>query len=143
MWDNAELLEDLLNGEELGYINSADSWGRTPAHAAATTESSQCLLILVQAGANVNIACGPRGECRTPLHVAAEHGHVVNLQVLVDVGADLLAKDALGLTPLDLADKMDHRSCMEALREAVDKKEQVCYRGGIYVLFQHNIHVLL
>ena len=81
LWDNAELLEDLLNGEELGYINSADSWGRTPAHAAATTESSQCLNILVQAGADVNLACGPRGECRTPLHVAAEHGHVLNLQV--------------------------------------------------------------
>ena len=43
----------------------------------------------------------------------------------MEAGADLLAKDALGLTPLDLADKMDHTGCMEALREAVDKKEQV------------------
>ena len=43
LWDNAELLEDLLNGEELTFINSCDSWGRTPLHAASTTESSQCL----------------------------------------------------------------------------------------------------
>ena len=43
---------------------------------------------------------------------------------MVEAGADLLAKDALGLTPLDLADKMDHTECMEVLREAVDKKEQ-------------------
>jgi Ankyrin repeats (many copies) len=43
LWDNAELLEDLLNGEELAFINSCDSWGRTPLHAASTTESSQCL----------------------------------------------------------------------------------------------------
>ncbi len=43
LWDNAELLEDLLNGEELSFINSCDSWGRTPLHAASTTESSQCL----------------------------------------------------------------------------------------------------
>ena len=113
LWDNAELLEDLLNGEELGYINSSDSWGRSPVHAAATTESSMCLRILIQvmvsvlrkvvmvtsllqAGAKTNTACGPRGESRTPLHIAAEHGHVGNVQTLVDAGADLLAKDSLG-----------------------------------------------
>lgn len=78
------------------YIDSCDSWGRSPVHAAATTESSQCLRILVQAGASTNIACGPRGENRTPLHIAAEHGHVLNVQTLIEAGADLLAKDSLG-----------------------------------------------
>ena len=48
LWDNAELLEDLLNGEELEYLDSCDSWGRSPVHAAATTESSLCLRILIQ-----------------------------------------------------------------------------------------------
>ena len=48
LWDNAELLEDLLNGEELEYIDSCDSWGRSPVHAAATTEASLCLRILIQ-----------------------------------------------------------------------------------------------
>ena len=52
LWDNAELLEDLLNGEELEYLNSCDSWGRTPVHAAATTESSMCLRILIQVTAS-------------------------------------------------------------------------------------------
>ena len=47
LWDNAELLEDLLNGEELSFINSCDSWGRTPLHAASTTESSQCLRSII------------------------------------------------------------------------------------------------
>jgi hypothetical protein len=37
----------------------------------------------VQAGADINAPCGPRGECRTPLHVAAEHGHVDNVQVRI------------------------------------------------------------
>ena len=50
MWDNAELLEDLLRGEQLAYINSQDAWGRTPLHAAATTESSKCLRVLLQSG---------------------------------------------------------------------------------------------
>ncbi len=35
----------------------------------------------MQAGADINAPCGPRGECRTPLHIAAEHGHVLNIQV--------------------------------------------------------------
>ena len=38
--------------------------------------------LFVQAGANINSACGPRGEGRTPLHIAAEHGHMVNAQVI-------------------------------------------------------------
>ena len=124
LWDNAELLEDLLNGEELDYVNSCDSWGRSPVHAAATTEASQCLVILLQTGANANIACGPRGEARTPLHIAAEHGHVANVQTLIEAGADLLAKDSLGLTALDLADKADHTECMAVLRDAFDRQEQ-------------------
>ncbi|KAK9506852.1 hypothetical protein O3M35_008713 [Rhynocoris fuscipes] len=52
LWDNAELLEDLLRGDQLSNMNSQDSWGRTPLHAAATTENSTCLRILLQAGGN-------------------------------------------------------------------------------------------
>ncbi|XP_065205497.1 uncharacterized protein LOC135835253 isoform X2 [Planococcus citri] len=64
LWDNAELLEDLLRGEQLAYINSQDAWGRTPLHAAATTENSKCLRVLLQSGANPNTACGTRGEAK-------------------------------------------------------------------------------
>lgn len=62
LWDNTELLEDLLEGGQQHFINSRDSWGRTPLHAAAICENSRCLQILLNAGAEANIQCGPRGE---------------------------------------------------------------------------------
>ena len=59
-----------------------------------------------QAGADLDAVCGPRGEGRTSLHVAAEHGHESNVEVLVESGANLTLRDHLGLTPLDLAEKV-------------------------------------
>lgn len=61
LWDNVELLEDLLQ-EEVHLIDCLDSWGRAPIHAAAITADSRCLPMLVNAGANVNVTCGPRGD---------------------------------------------------------------------------------
>lgn len=57
-------MEDLLEGGQLNLINSQDSWGRTPLHAAAITGNSKCLEILLNTGADPNIQCGPRGEHR-------------------------------------------------------------------------------
>ncbi len=55
LWDNAELLEDLLNGDELSCLDARDSWGRSALHAAATNADSKCLRILLQSGAKVGI----------------------------------------------------------------------------------------
>ena len=54
--------------------------------------------------------------------MAAEHGHAANVGVLVEAGANLLVRDHLGLTPLDLADKAEHAECMAILRAAADKQ---------------------
>lgn len=59
LWDNVELLEDLLQ-EEVHLIDCLDSWGRAPIHAAAITADSRCLPMLLNAGANVNATSGPR-----------------------------------------------------------------------------------
>lgn len=72
LWDNVELLEDLLRGDQIKLINSQDSWGRTPLHAAAITENSQCLKILLKSGGNPDIQCGPRGENKVFYYVSNE-----------------------------------------------------------------------
>ncbi|XP_063218267.1 leucine-rich repeat serine/threonine-protein kinase 1 isoform X2 [Bacillus rossius redtenbacheri] len=123
LWDNAELLADLLRGEQRAHVDSRDSWGRTPLHAAATSDNSRCLEVLLAAGADPNIPCGPRGDKRTVLHVSAEHGYVGNVRLLVARGADLTARDSSGLTPLDVADKGEHAECMQVLKQAADAKE--------------------
>lgn len=55
---------------------------------------------------------------QTCLHIASEHGAVDNVRMLLDHGADLLAKDANGLTALDLAEQGEHTQCMTVLKNA-------------------------
>lgn len=128
LWDNFELLEDLLN-EEAHLINCVDSWGRTPLHASAITADSKCLKILINAGADVNVQCGPRGDNKTALHLSAEHGHATNMRELLEAGASYVLKDINGLTPLDLADRGKHEECVTILRDAAGKS------GFYYVIF--------
>ncbi|ETN67521.1 Leucine-rich repeat kinase [Anopheles darlingi] len=124
LWDNVELLEDLLQ-EEVHLIDCLDSWGRAPIHAAAITADSRCLPMLLNAGANVNATAGPRCDNKTALHLSAEHGHISNIRVLLDAGASFIAKDRNGLTPLDLAERGEHEACVELLKDAADTREQI------------------
>ncbi|CAG9859264.1 unnamed protein product [Phyllotreta striolata] len=124
LWDNTELLEDLLAGGQQNFINSQDSWGRTPLHAAAITDKSKCLQFLLNSGANANIHCGPRGENKTPLHLAAEHGHVQNILILLQHDGDISIRDINGMTAIDLAEKNRHAKCVMVLKEAADEKEK-------------------
>lgn len=50
LWGNAELLEDLLHGEEIKEINAPDGFGRTPLFDACTNVDPICARILLQAG---------------------------------------------------------------------------------------------
>ncbi|GIY11810.1 hypothetical protein CDAR_516591 [Caerostris darwini] len=116
LWGNAELLEDLLHGEMLAFLNVKDSHGRTALHAAATNENETCTRILLQAGANPNISCDLTEQFKTPLHIAAENGHLDIARILLEHDADILAKDSSGLTAMDLAEKTEHPHVMELLK---------------------------
>lgn len=121
LWDNAELLEDLLRGEHAQYIDSQDSWGRTALHAAAITENSRCLEVLLRAGANAGLACGPRGHHRIPLHICAEHGHATNIEKLLEYSANLEVTDSDGLSALRLCEINENARCCDILKLAAEK----------------------
>ena len=59
---------------------------------------------------------------RTALHIASEHGHEDNVRLLLEAGANLLIRDSLGLTALDLAEKADHQEVMTVLQDKAKEK---------------------
>ena len=60
--------------------------------------------LLVEAGANVNLACE---HGRTPLHMAAAWGQLDVVQFLVEAGAKTDCPNSLGQTPLEMARKSE------------------------------------
>jgi ankyrin repeat protein len=90
---------------------------------------------------DLDAVSGPRAEGRTALHIAAEHGHAANVAVLVDAGANLLVRDHLGLTPLDLADKAEHTECMSVLRMAADKQVATTPLRNFISEIEHGVRI--
>ncbi len=103
-------------------VNKGDEDGYTPLHVATEKESEEAIEIikvLLSHGADVNAKVKSKGlsagtvnlaEGRTPLHNAAsvsipgkdfgEHSNIGAVELLLDHGADVNARDAWGCTPL-------------------------------------------
>jgi len=63
----------------------------TPLHIAARVkDGDRCALMLLKSGAGPNLATD---DGQTPVHVAAKHGNLVTLQLLLDDGGDPLFKN--------------------------------------------------
>ena len=73
---------------------------KTPAVAALAGRHFQLAQVLHRSQSSLE----PRGCCDvTPLHSAAYHGDLETVQVLLECGVDVNAKNTLGYTPLDFA----------------------------------------
>jgi len=92
------IAERLLNAR--ADPNQRDSLDWAPLHHAVKTDSASLdmISILVRRGADVNVR---DSHLRTPLHRAAQFGHVQAVQLLLRLGADPNAEDENGWTPLD------------------------------------------
>ena len=96
--------------------------GRTPLFCAAAMNRLECLKFLcglaIQYPRMVNLA-DHRGD--TALHAAAANGNVQCVILLLDVAANINAKNVRGLTPREVAARNNHDSVL-SLFEAEDAK---------------------
>lgn len=66
----------------------------TPLHIAARVkDGDRCALMLLKSGAGPNLAMD---DGQTPVHVAAQYGNLITLQLLLDDGGDPLFKNKVG-----------------------------------------------
>lgn len=104
--------------------------GRTPIHVAAEQGWVDLIDVLVQEFGN---AVDARDNYQfTPLHSAANGGHVAAIRRLAALGHDLNAKDYLGRTPLHYAGMHGRTGAVEALVELGAGLEEKDSRGGGY-----------
>ncbi|XP_053199087.1 ankyrin repeat domain-containing protein 53 [Scomber japonicus] len=101
-------------------VNSRGTQGRRPIHVVLSSRSSPntstCLRYLLEHGADVNITTDAG---QTPLHLAASEGLLDSTEILVQAGADVLAQDCVGHTPLDLARIWCHRKVARYLKNCM------------------------
>ena len=77
--------------------------------------------------ANPNVQSSCISKNVTPLHIAASAGHLACLQLLVQLGGDIMAKDIEQLTPVDYARVSGQNPCLNYLNDVL----------GIILLFMH------
>jgi hypothetical protein len=93
-------------------IRKSDNW--TPLHGAACNGKTECVRLLIDAGADVNAqSCNQS----TALHCAAEYGHTEIVELLLEADADPNVKDFKGKTPLDWAVWNNHQDIVDLLRK--------------------------
>jgi ankyrin repeat protein len=54
----------------------------------------------------------------TPLHLCVEGGYLAAAQVLMDAGANIMARDVSGRTPRDMARKMGQKELEKILQKS-------------------------
>ena len=67
--------------------------------------------------ANPNVRSNPSSKEVTPLHIAAGSGHLACLQLLVQLGGDIMARDVEQLTPVDYASVNGQDLCLKYLND--------------------------
>ncbi|XP_052458743.1 ankyrin repeat domain-containing protein 53 [Carassius gibelio] len=118
-------MELLLDAGGPVDVNSSCPHGRRPVHMVLSAQSRPnthaCLIYLLEHGAQINVSTD---EGLTPLHLAAAEGLTDCTETLVRNGADILAQDKRGHTPLDLSRIWGHRLTARFLKDAMWRKNK-------------------
>ncbi|XP_076332925.1 uncharacterized protein LOC143237477 isoform X2 [Tachypleus tridentatus] len=110
---NVEIVQWLLENTTCGNLLETSVRDRSLLHYTAKYGQEQLVHWLsenVQTSINY---CDSKGD--TPLHLAAKYGHIGCAKALILHGADISAKNELGLNPHDLAIYSERPSCTDYL----------------------------
>lgn len=110
--DAIQLSQMLTKNPQLANtIRKRDNW--TPLHGAACNSNIECVRLLIDAGADVDVqSCNQS----TALHCSAEDGSVEIVALLLKANANPNLKDSKGKTPLDYAIWNNHLDIIKLLR---------------------------
>ncbi|KAF7732115.1 hypothetical protein EC973_006370 [Apophysomyces ossiformis] len=101
--------------DELDHLVAQDKDGRTILHRACANGEYNQVLMLLEKGANVNMA---DSQSWTPLHEAAKYGHTTIVELLVSYGALVNSRGFGGDTALHNACHAGHEDTVKSLIQA-------------------------
>uniref|UniRef100_A0A7N6BZX6 Ankyrin repeat domain 28b n=1 Tax=Anabas testudineus TaxID=64144 RepID=A0A7N6BZX6_ANATE len=148
MTDNEGVAEMLIDSLGTTIVNTTDSKGRTPLHAAAFSDHVECVSLLLSHGAQVNVA--DTYTRRTPLMMAALNGQTNAVEVLVSSAkANLALQDVDRNTALHLVcskghetgallvlEKISDRNLINCTNAALQTPLHIAARKGLTVVVQ-------
>ena len=141
-WEPGEMVacrenDDILLEKHLNQPrnpNFQDANQITPLYEAASSGSIKCVLLLLEAGAEIDK--GAMGTGATPLVAAAENGHLEVVRFLVGSGANKdQGRTDNGATPLFMAARHGHLEVVRFLVESGANRDQGLADNGATPLF--------
>lgn len=111
---DSSVVEILLSDGE--PIESVDTKGWTPLHTAAARGEIEILRILLAKAPNmIEIEGKKEFNSETPLALAAKAGKADSIRLLINLGANVHARNSSGYTPIMIAASEPHPSTIDAL----------------------------
>ena len=122
-----EIVKLIAENVDQECIEISDDEDRNVIHTAALNGEVECLKLLCQKTDKINLKVHSDGN--TPLHYAAEYGHLDCIQVLMEFKS---IRDMVGVcrnrdmfTPVELAQKYNHHEIVDYLKSCIDKKRKL------------------
>lgn len=129
---NLAEIKKLLNAG--AHVGAVDVWGNTPLLIAAREGHTECVRLLLKAGAPVD----GRDGAMTPLAAAALRGHLATVRLLVSKGADVNAGGLAEQSPLVQAVKLNRIAVAQTLLKAGASRQQLDRSGDNLLIMAVN-----